>query len=65
MMPGGMNGLELAREARKRRPSLPIVLTSGYAEAVRREAEQAGVPLLPKPFNLDTLAAVLEVARLN
>ncbi len=65
MMPGGMSGLELAQEARRRRPRLPIVLTSGYAEAVRRDAEQAGVPLLPKPFNLDTLAAVLEVARLN
>src|SRR5690606_31811247 len=65
MMPGGMSGLDLALEARKRRPNLPVVLTSGYAEGVRRQAEQAGIPLLPKPFNLDTLAAVLEIARLN
>ena len=62
MMPGGMNGLELAREARKRRPRIPIVLTSGYAEPIRREAEKARLPLLPKPFNLDDLADVLERA---
>jgi CheY-like chemotaxis protein len=33
MMPGGMNGVELAREVRRRRSGLPILLTSGYAEA--------------------------------
>jgi PAS domain S-box-containing protein len=65
MMPGGLNGVELAREVRRRRPHLPIILASGYSEGVRREAERAGVPLLPKPFNLDTLAAVIEVTRLN
>jgi signal transduction histidine kinase/CheY-like chemotaxis protein len=62
MMPGGMNGLDLAREARRRRPAIPIVLTSGYAEPIRKEAEQAGLPLLPKPFNLDSLAAVVGAA---
>ncbi len=30
MMPGGMNGVELAREIRKRRSNIPIFLTSGY-----------------------------------
>jgi CheY-like chemotaxis protein len=62
MMPGGMSGLDLAREARRRRPAIPIVLTSGYAGPIKREAEQAGLPLLPKPFTLDSLAAVLGVA---
>jgi len=38
MMPGAMNGLDLAREARRRRPSLLILLTSGYADAAIREA---------------------------
>jgi CheY-like chemotaxis protein len=49
MMPGGMGGLDLAREARRRRPETPIVLTSGYGEPIKRDAEAAGLSLLPKP----------------
>ena len=30
MMPGGMSGVELAQEVRRRRPALPIVLTTGF-----------------------------------
>jgi len=65
MMPGGKSGIELARLIRTRPNPPPVVLTSGYAESVRREADDAGVPLLPKPFDLDTLAAALHAARLN
>src|SRR5262249_62425492 len=32
VMAGGMTGLDLAREARRRRPNLRILFTSGYAE---------------------------------
>ena len=32
VMPGGMTGLDLAQEARKRRPQLKVLVTSGYAE---------------------------------
>jgi CheY-like chemotaxis protein len=49
MMPGGMNGVELAREIRSRRRGLPVLLTSGYAEAAKRDAEAEGVRILPKP----------------
>jgi CheY-like chemotaxis protein len=59
MMPGGMNGVELAKEIRKRRLGLPVLLTSGYAEAVRREAEAEGVQILPKPYRLSELSAAL------
>ena len=31
-MAGGMTGVDLAHEARRRRPGLKILLTSGYAE---------------------------------
>jgi signal transduction histidine kinase/CheY-like chemotaxis protein len=62
MMPGGMNGLDLAREARRRRPYLPILLTSGYADAAILEAEAQGVPLLPKPYQLQTLATAVDGA---
>ena len=33
MMPGGVSGVQLAREIRRRYPDLPIVLTTGYVEA--------------------------------
>jgi len=62
MMPGDMNGVDLAREVRLRRPELPILLTSGYAEAARREAEAEGVRILPKPYRVDELQAALSRA---
>jgi len=63
MMPGGKNGIELAHALRERHVDLPIVLASGYTEAVQRDAESAGLLLLSKPFNLETLAAAIETAR--
>jgi len=63
MMPGGKNGIELAHSLRERHVDLPIVLASGYTEAVHREAERAGLPLLSKPFSLETLAVAIETAR--
>jgi len=63
MMPGGKNGIELAQALRERHVDLPIVLASGYTEAVQRDAERAGLLLLSKPFNMDTLAAAIDTAR--
>ena len=63
MMPGGMNGVELAHEIKKRRSDIPILLTSGYAEASVREAESAGIEILPKPYQIDDLAAALAAAK--
>ena len=63
MMPGGMNGVELAREIRRRRTDIPVLLTSGYAEASVHEAQNAGIQILPKPYQLDELAAALSAAR--
>jgi signal transduction histidine kinase/ActR/RegA family two-component response regulator len=59
MRPGGMNGVELVREIRKRRRALPVLLTSGYSEAARSEAEAEGVCILAKPYRLDELSAAL------
>lgn len=63
MMPGGKNGIELAHALRERHVGLPIVLASGYTEAVQRDAERAGLPLLAKPFNIEALAAAIDIAR--
>ncbi|MCP3402267.1 ATP-binding protein [Bradyrhizobium sp. CCGB20] len=63
MMPGGMNGVELAREIKRRRSDIPVLLTSGYSEAAVHDAELAGLQILPKPYHLDELAAALSAAR--
>ncbi|WP_375159130.1 ATP-binding protein [Bradyrhizobium sp. RDT46] len=65
MMPGGMNGVELAREIKKRRSDIPVLLTSGYAEASVHEAQRAGVQILAKPYHIDELAAALSTAKSN
>ena len=62
MMPGGMNGVDLAREIHRRRRDLPILLTTGHMEAARDSAVSEGVQILPKPYRLDELAAALDLA---
>jgi CheY-like chemotaxis protein len=60
MMPGGVNGVQLAREIRRRYPTLPVILTTGYVEAAA-DAKDGEFPMLPKPFTLETLADALGV----
>ncbi len=52
MMPG-MTGLELAAASRQVRPSLPILLATGYAEL--GEGTQVDLPRLAKPYHQDQL----------
>ncbi|MBV9198517.1 MAG: response regulator, partial [Alphaproteobacteria bacterium] len=63
MMPGGMNGVELAREIRTRRGDIPVLLTSGYSGAAVHEAALDGIQILSKPYHIDELAAALGAAR--
>jgi signal transduction histidine kinase len=55
----GMNGRELAETARARRPDLPILFITGYAEnaAIRSDFLGANMSMVTKPFSLDELAA--------
>ena len=62
VMPGGMNGTDLARAARRMRPALPVVLASGYAARTAGDIP-AGVALLTKPYHRDELARALRRAR--
>jgi PAS domain S-box-containing protein len=56
----GMNGAELAREARRLYPQLPIVFVTGFAESDQLDdALGAGAPVLRKPFGMDDLSAVV------
>ena len=60
MMPGGVSGLELAREIGRRHPDLPVILTTGYVEAAASMTD-GEFELLLKPYSLEELAGVLGV----
>jgi PAS domain S-box-containing protein len=57
VMPGGMHGPALAKEARAVFPHLPVLYTSGYAEAaVMREGDIGNsFDLVSKPYRLEEL----------
>jgi len=57
MMPNGLNGVELARAARSRRPGLKVLLTSGYAAVVEQHAAVGEFEVLAKPYRRADLAA--------
>jgi signal transduction histidine kinase/ActR/RegA family two-component response regulator len=52
----GMNGAELAREMRARRPDLPVLYATGYADAGAL-TEAGDEEIIHKPFDDDELAA--------
>jgi PAS domain S-box-containing protein len=57
VMPGGMNGDELARRVRERRPDIKVLFTSGYAEPLVAGREQAeSGAWLRKPYTAADLA---------
>jgi PAS domain S-box-containing protein len=61
VMPGGVDGLKLARTIRDRHPDLPILLTTGYSDA----ALEAGTefPILRKPYLIHELSGALAKLR--
>ena len=64
IMPGGMNGSQLASEAQRVRPGIKILLTSGYV-ADLDEGQVIGrgeLPVLNKPYRRDELARSLRLA---
>jgi CheY-like chemotaxis protein len=54
VMPGGMDGVELARTLRARYPSLAVLLATGYSDAAQKAAGE-GFPILLKPYQLGAL----------
>jgi CheY-like chemotaxis protein len=64
IIPGGMNGRQLAMEALRRRPELKVLYTSGYTEnaIVHHGRLDAGVLLLPKPYVSADLARMIRTA---
>ena len=63
IMPGGMNGMELAAAARRLRPGLRILLSSGYTEGSGlRSRLETGTLLLTKPYRRQALADMVRAA---
>jgi len=63
ILPDG-NGLEVARELRRRAPCLRVILMSGYAgtEVAGDDLSAEGIEFLQKPIDADTLARVVHAA---
>jgi len=63
VLPGSMNGFELAREIRRRRPGIAVLYTSGYAPSgTDGEATPGTAPVLRKPYRKADLAAAVRRA---
>ncbi|MFO0627121.1 MAG: PAS domain S-box protein [Polyangiales bacterium] len=60
IMPGGMNGVEVAAALTARQPDLRVIYMSGYhADVLADFIRDASVPVLAKPFSLEQLRATL------
>ena len=59
VLPGGMNGRQLAEEARKSRPALQVLYATGYTRnaIIQQGRLDAEVELLTKPFTAEALAS--------
>ena len=64
VMPGGMTGLQVADAAKRRRPKLKTLFTSGYTEnsIVHQGRLDTGVHFLSKPFRRQDLAVKVRAA---
>ena len=60
LMPGEMNGADLAREVRRRRPDVPVLLITAYAPFLaEHSAGLEGMSVLTKPFDVARLGRAL------
>jgi two-component system NtrC family sensor kinase len=60
VMPGGMNGIDLAREVSERHPHIRVLLTTGYSDMAA--AAEARYPILRKPFEASGLERAVREA---
>jgi CheY-like chemotaxis protein len=59
VMPGGMNGRQLAEEAMRRRPGLNVLFTTGYTRnaIIHQGRLDPGLQMIGKPFTFQELGA--------
>jgi signal transduction histidine kinase len=56
VMPGGMSGTDLARYVEETHPGIPVVLATGYSDAVPRTSTMR---ILLKPYDLHSVVSAL------
>ncbi len=54
MMPDGMSGIELAEQIRNHFPAIPVLLATGYSDAMAAAAAR-GLPIISKPYRSEQL----------
>ena len=64
IMPGAMNGRQLANELQRRKPGLKVLFTSGYTEnaIIHHGRLDTGVLLLAKPYRKSDMAVMIRRA---
>ena len=64
IMPGAMNGRQLANELQRRKPELKVLFTSGYTEnaIIHHGRLDTGVLLLAKPYRKSDMGAMIRKA---
>jgi DNA-binding response OmpR family regulator len=62
VMPGAMNGFRLAHEARRLRPDLTVLYSSGYMREVPDRSDLLNGRVLHKPWSLEKLQAEIRAA---
>ncbi len=64
IMPGAVNGRQLANELQKRKPGLKVLFTSGYTEnaIIHHGRLDSGVLLLAKPYRKSDMAIMIRRA---
>jgi DNA-binding NarL/FixJ family response regulator len=65
VMPGGKDGVELARQARQRWPTIVVVFSSGFSQAKpvgNAISLPPDTPLLSKPYRKENLARAIREA---
>ena len=61
IMPGGINGVELARRMRAQRPGLKIIYSSGFPSdaLAQKSGTRIDAPLLYKPYQRSAFVAAV------
>lgn len=61
IMPGGMSGIDMAEKILGQRPSLPILLATGYTEQSNKDRllDNDNVVIISKPYDTQTLPSLV------
>jgi CheY-like chemotaxis protein len=62
VMPGVMDGFELADRAKRLQPGLKVIYATGFSHVSRRSAEQLHGKLIHKPYRPDEIASEIRTA---